>query len=74
VLFAWAVRDQFVQLRRNLPLIRRFPQARLERFRAGHAAHLETPDAFEAVVEDFLGEQQARDTTAGTEAHVAVDR
>lgn len=56
VLFAWAVRDRFVQLRRSLPSIRRFPRARLERFRAGHAAHLETPDAFEEAVERFLSE------------------
>jgi len=56
VLFAWAVRDRFIQLRRSLPSIRRFPQARLERFPAGHAPHLETPDAFEAAVERFLGE------------------
>lgn len=55
VLFAWAARDQFVQLRRSLPAIRRIPRARLERFPAGHAAHLETPDAFEAAVEEFLG-------------------
>jgi pimeloyl-ACP methyl ester carboxylesterase len=54
VLFAWAVRDRFVQLRRSLPSIRRFSNARLERFRAGHAAHLETPDAFERAVDDFL--------------------
>jgi 4,5:9,10-diseco-3-hydroxy-5,9,17-trioxoandrosta-1(10),2-diene-4-oate hydrolase len=58
VLFAWAVRDRFVQLRRSLPAIQRFPQARLERFRAGHAAHLETPDAFETAVERFLAEEQ----------------
>lgn len=54
VLFAWAKRDQFVQLRRSLPAIRRFPNARLETFRAGHAPHLETPAAFEAAVETFL--------------------
>ena len=56
VLFAWAVRDRFVQLRRSLPSIRRFSNARLQRFRAGHAAHLETPDAFESAVETFLEE------------------
>lgn len=53
-LFAWATRDQLVQLARSLPTIERFPQARLERFPAGHAPHLETPDAFEASVERFL--------------------
>src|SRR5262249_10808251 len=30
VLFAWAKRDQFVALRRSLPAIRSFPDARLE--------------------------------------------
>lgn len=54
VLFAWAVRDQFIQLRRSRATIACFPQACLERFAAGHAAHLETPDAFEAAVERFL--------------------
>lgn len=56
VLFAWATGDQFVQLRRSLPAIKSFPNARLERFRAGHAAHLEAPDAFEPVLERFLAE------------------
>jgi pimeloyl-ACP methyl ester carboxylesterase len=54
VLFAWATRDRFVQLRRSLPAIQRFPAGRLERFRAGHAPHLETPDAFCAALEQFL--------------------
>jgi pimeloyl-ACP methyl ester carboxylesterase len=56
VLFAWAARDQFVQLKRSLPAIRQFTNARLEKFPAGHAAHLETPDAFEDLVERFLAE------------------
>ena len=56
VLFAWATRDQFVQLRRSLVAIRRFPNAKVEKFPAGHAAHLETPDAFEAALERFLAE------------------
>jgi pimeloyl-ACP methyl ester carboxylesterase len=59
VLFAWAKRDQFVQLSRSLPAIRSFPNARLETFRAGHAPHLETPDAFESAVERFLAELPA---------------
>ncbi len=54
VLFAWATRDRFIQLRRNLPAIRTFPNARVVEFRAGHAPQLETPDAFEAEVEGFL--------------------
>jgi 4,5:9,10-diseco-3-hydroxy-5,9,17-trioxoandrosta-1(10),2-diene-4-oate hydrolase len=56
VLFAWAVRDRFVSLARSLPAIRRFPQARVERFRATHAAHLETPAAFETALDAFLRE------------------
>jgi 4,5:9,10-diseco-3-hydroxy-5,9,17-trioxoandrosta-1(10),2-diene-4-oate hydrolase len=54
VLFAWAARDQVVALSRNLAAIERFPCGRLEHFPAGHAPHLETPDAFEASVERFL--------------------
>jgi pimeloyl-ACP methyl ester carboxylesterase len=54
VLVAWAARDQLIQLRRCRPALARFPDARLETFPAGHAAHLETPDAFEAALERFL--------------------
>jgi pimeloyl-ACP methyl ester carboxylesterase len=54
VLFTWAVRDRFIQLRRNLPAIRTFPNARVVEFRAGHAPQLETPDAFEVAVEGFV--------------------
>jgi 4,5:9,10-diseco-3-hydroxy-5,9,17-trioxoandrosta-1(10),2-diene-4-oate hydrolase len=54
VLFAWATRDQLVSLSRSRATIRRFSQARLERFPAGHSPHLETPEAFEASVERFL--------------------
>jgi 4,5:9,10-diseco-3-hydroxy-5,9,17-trioxoandrosta-1(10),2-diene-4-oate hydrolase len=54
VLVAWATRDRFVQLRRSLPAIRRIPHAQVERFAAGHAAHLETPDAFEGAVDRFV--------------------
>ena len=54
VLVAWSTRDRFLQLRRNRPAIRSFPDARLETFAAGHAAHLETPDEFEAALEAFL--------------------
>lgn len=54
VLVAWAARDQLVQLRRSRPALRAFPSARLETFPAGHAAHLETPDAFEAALGRFL--------------------
>jgi 4,5:9,10-diseco-3-hydroxy-5,9,17-trioxoandrosta-1(10),2-diene-4-oate hydrolase len=61
VLFAWATRDQFVQLGRSRATIERFPDARLERFPAGHAAHLETPEAFEIALEHFLKEIEERD-------------
>jgi 4,5:9,10-diseco-3-hydroxy-5,9,17-trioxoandrosta-1(10),2-diene-4-oate hydrolase len=54
VLFAWATRDRIIPLSRSLPAVRTFPNARIARFRAGHAAHLETPDAFEEALEDFL--------------------
>ena len=54
VLVAWASRDQIIQLRRCRPAIRRFADARLETFPAGHAPHLETPDRFERVLERFL--------------------
>ncbi len=54
VLFAWATRDRFVQLRRSRAGIARFPNATLETFPAGHAAHLETPDAFQASLDRFM--------------------
>jgi pimeloyl-ACP methyl ester carboxylesterase len=54
VLFTWAVGDRFIQLPRNLPAIRAFPNARVVEFRAGHAPQLETPEAFEREVARFL--------------------
>ncbi len=54
VLFAWATRDNFVQLRRARPAIAAIADARIVTYRAGHAAHLEDPDAFEADLERFL--------------------
>ena len=57
-LFAWGVRDVAVQLRRSLPAIARFSNARIERFPAGHAAHLETPDELVAAVRRFVGAQK----------------
>jgi pimeloyl-ACP methyl ester carboxylesterase len=54
VLVAWAKHDRILRLRRNLPAIRRFPNAKLETFEAGHSAFLETPEAFEASLERFL--------------------
>jgi 4,5:9,10-diseco-3-hydroxy-5,9,17-trioxoandrosta-1(10),2-diene-4-oate hydrolase len=64
VLFAWARFDQFVPLSRSLPAVERVPDARVVRFAAGHAAHLETPAAFESAVEAFLAELDARDGAA----------
>jgi len=63
VLFAWATRDAFVSLSRSLPAIRTVPNATVERFRAGHAAHLETPDEFAAALERFLSALPAVATT-----------
>ena len=54
VLFAWAARDRINQLGRCRAAIARFPNARLETFHAGHAAFLETPDAFAAALDRFL--------------------
>jgi len=54
VLFTWASLDPFVQLRRCLTAINKFPNAQLEIFNAGHSPHLETPMEFEASVRQFL--------------------
>jgi 4,5:9,10-diseco-3-hydroxy-5,9,17-trioxoandrosta-1(10),2-diene-4-oate hydrolase len=54
VLCTWATRDRFIQLRRNRPAIRSFPNARIVEFDAGHAPQLETPDAFAEEVERFV--------------------
>ncbi|MDZ8187710.1 MAG: alpha/beta hydrolase [Nostoc sp. ChiSLP02] len=54
VLFTWALRDPFVQLRRCLPAINKFPNAQVETFNAGHSPHLETPTEFEQSVRKFL--------------------
>lgn len=53
-LVAWADRDRFVQLRRARAALRVLPPDALQRFHAGHAAHLETPDAFAGALERFL--------------------
>jgi 4,5:9,10-diseco-3-hydroxy-5,9,17-trioxoandrosta-1(10),2-diene-4-oate hydrolase len=63
VLFAWATRDSFVSLSRSLPAIRTVPNATVDRFAAGHAAHLETPDEFEAALERFLATLPAAHAT-----------
>jgi 4,5:9,10-diseco-3-hydroxy-5,9,17-trioxoandrosta-1(10),2-diene-4-oate hydrolase len=54
VLCTWATRDRFIQLRRNLPAIRTFPNARVVEFAAGHAPQLEMPNAFADEVERFV--------------------
>jgi pimeloyl-ACP methyl ester carboxylesterase len=54
VLFTWASKDWINQLRRCRPAMLRFPTARLETFRASHAAFLEAPDAFVQSLERFF--------------------
>jgi len=71
VLFAWAARDRINQLARCRAAIGRFPHARLETFRAGHAAFLEAPDAFAAVLDDFLSVAQSSGSGAGQSATIA---
>jgi 4,5:9,10-diseco-3-hydroxy-5,9,17-trioxoandrosta-1(10),2-diene-4-oate hydrolase len=56
VLVAWAKSDRIIQLRRNLPAIRRIPDVRFELFPGGHAPFLECPEAFEASLDRFLSE------------------
>jgi len=69
VLVAWATRDRFVQLRRARAAIATLPNARLVTFRAGHAPHLETPDAFEAQLHRFFVDI---DAAAGERARLAA--
>ena len=64
VLFAWAADDRINQLARCRAAIARFPDARLETFRAGHAAFLEAPDAFIPVLDRFLAQVFASSTSA----------
>jgi len=71
VLFAWAARDRINQLARCRAAIGRFPHARLETFRAGHAAFLEAPDAFAAVLDDFLSVAQSSGSGPGQSATIA---
>lgn len=58
-LFAWAMKDAFVQLARNRPAISNFMDYRLETFAAGHSPHLETPDEFCDSFQRFMGEVDA---------------
>jgi 4,5:9,10-diseco-3-hydroxy-5,9,17-trioxoandrosta-1(10),2-diene-4-oate hydrolase len=70
VVFVWATADRFVPLARSLPAIAGFRNARVERVRALHAAHLEQPDVFESLVDGFLAELGAVRRGAG-QAEVA---
>jgi 4,5:9,10-diseco-3-hydroxy-5,9,17-trioxoandrosta-1(10),2-diene-4-oate hydrolase len=69
VLFAWATRDHTVTLARSRAAIRTFPDARVESFTAGHAAHLETPEEFAIAAERFLA---GLETAAGRSDRVAA--
>ena len=71
VLFAWAARDRINQLARCRAAIARFPDARLETFRAGHAAFLEAPDAFAAALDPFLALVQSSGSGPGQSANIA---
>jgi len=71
VLFAWAARDRINQLARCRAAIERFPDARLETFRAGHAAFLEAPDAFAAALDAFLAVLQSSGSGPGQSARIA---
>lgn len=53
VLFAWAKGDRVIPWSRCRPAASRFRDARVELFEGGHAAFLEDPDRFEAVLRDF---------------------
>ena len=51
-----------MSLSRSLPAIRAVPNATVLRFAAGHAAHLETPDEFEAAVGEIVGSVSSAST------------
>lgn len=55
VLFTWAMRDRFVRYDLCRDAIRSVPNAKLEKFDAGHTPFLETPDQFITAVGKFLG-------------------
>jgi 4,5:9,10-diseco-3-hydroxy-5,9,17-trioxoandrosta-1(10),2-diene-4-oate hydrolase len=71
VLFAWATRDRFVSLRRNRAAIESFSDVRLIEYRAGHSAHLEAPDEFEAAVRHFLQSVATRDPLAASRGQIS---
>jgi 4,5:9,10-diseco-3-hydroxy-5,9,17-trioxoandrosta-1(10),2-diene-4-oate hydrolase len=74
VLFAWATRDRIIPLARSLSAIRTFPNARLLRFAAGHAPHLETPDDFEKSLAEFLATLPAPNACPKSSAQPTPDR
>lgn len=53
-LFTWADQDQLVSWSRNEEAVKRFPNAKVVHFEAGHAAFLEQPDAFLSALDAFL--------------------
>lgn len=55
ILFAWGLRDRILPWFLVRGLARRSPGARTALFDAGHAAFLETPEAFDAALLDFAG-------------------
>lgn len=54
VLYAWAMRDRAVAWAFSRDAALRAPNARLERFDAGHSAFLERPEAFDAAFVRFV--------------------
>ncbi len=56
ILFAWGLRDRILPWFLVRGLARRTPGARIALFDAGHAAFLETPEAFDAAFMDFAGD------------------
>ena len=59
VLFAWGLRDKTLPWAWVKPAARRTPRAEFALFDAGHAAFLETPEAFDAALLRFAGRAEA---------------
>ncbi|MFT3713565.1 MAG: alpha/beta hydrolase [Archangium sp.] len=53
-LFTWADADALVSWSRNEDAVKRFPNAKVVHFDAGHAAFLEQPEAFLRALDQFL--------------------
>jgi 4,5:9,10-diseco-3-hydroxy-5,9,17-trioxoandrosta-1(10),2-diene-4-oate hydrolase len=58
VLFAWADQDRIVSWSRSEAAVKRFSNARVVHFEAGHSAFLEQPDSFLVALRAFLREVQ----------------